>query len=423
MEILQAFKFELRPNGSQKRSMAKAAGCKRVVYNKALALCVEKHADGEKRPGYGDLCRQLTQWRADSATAWLAESPVHTQQQALKDLDKAYKNFFEGRAKFPQFKRKGEGDSFRYPDPKQFKLDQGNGRVFLPKLGWMRYRMSRKVLGELRNITISQSCGKWFMSVQTRREVEAPAPCATAFCGIDMGIASFATLDSGQPIAGPNAFKKHEKNLAKYQRRMARKVKGSSNWKKAKKKVQRIQATIANVRKDFLHRQTRNLAKSHAGIAIEDLKVKNMSASAKGTLEEPGTNVASKSGLNKSILDQGWGMFRTMLEYKMERRGHILVAVPAMNTSRKCPKPGCGCVSKDNRKTQAKFKCVACGYEGHADHVAAINVREAGHASLACQARGESMPPATGTRRGERGSSSRAAVGIPALSAQAAAFC
>jgi putative transposase len=215
-----------------------------------------------------------------------------------------------------------------------------------------------------------------------------------------MGVASFATLDGGEQIKGPSSFKKHEKRLARYQRRMSRKVKGSANWKKAKKRVQKIHARIANTRKDFLHKESTKLANAYAGIAIEDLNVKNMSASAKGTLEAPGRSVAAKSGLNKSILDQGWGLFRTLLGYKMERRGHLLVAVPPMNTSRTCPK--CGHVSKDNRKTQARFKCVDCGFEGHADHVAAINIREAGHALLACQARGASKPPATGTQRSGR---------------------
>jgi putative transposase len=400
MEILQAFKFELRPVGAQRRALSRFAGCKRFVYNKALALRKAAFDADKSSIGYCELAKLLTAWRADPQTAWLAGAPVHPLQQALKDLDAAYKNFFEGRAKFPQFKRKGDGESFRYPDPKQFKLDQANRRVFLPKLGWMRYRMSRKVLGELRNITISQSGGKWFMSVQTRRQEPTPLPMASAFCGIDMGVASFATLDGGEQIKGPSSFKKHEKRLARYQRRMSRKVKGSANWKKAKKRVQKIHARIANTRKDFLHKESTKLANAYAGIAIEDLNVKNMSASAKGTLEAPGRSVAAKSGLNKSILDQGWGMFRTLLEYKMERRGHLLVAVPPMNTSRTCPK--CGHVSKDNRKTQARFKCVDCGFEGHADHVAAINIREAGHALLACQARGASKPPATGTQRSGR---------------------
>lgn len=412
---MQAFKFELMPNGEQEKSLAKFAGCKRFACNRGLALRKEALEAGEPAIHYCELAKMLTEWRADAGTAWLSEAPVHALQQGLRDQDKAFKNFFEGRAKFPKFKSKGEGEPFRYPDPKQFKLDEANGRVFMPKLGWMKYRKSREVAGELRNITVTQSGGVWHMSIQTRQEAEKPLPMAAAFCGIDMGIASFATLDDGTKIVGPNSFRKHEKRLAKYQRRMSRKVKGSSNWKKAKKRVQRIQAGIANARKDFLHKETTKLADSYAGIAIEDLKVKNMSASAKGTLASPGKSVAAKSGLNKSILDQGWGMFRTMLEYKMERRGHILVAVPPMNTSRACPMPMCKHVSGGNRKTQAKFKCVACGHEGDADQIAAQNIKRAGHAQLACQASGASSPPATGAPRSEAKADALPAVGIPVL--------
>ncbi len=415
MEKLQAFKFELRPDGRKKRLMNRFAGCKRLVYNKALAERIRAREAGEKMPSYADLCRRLTAWRNAPATAFLAEAPVHPQQQALKDLDRAYKNFFEGRGAFPKFKSKGEGESFRYPDPKQFKLDQANGRVFLPKLGWMRYRKSREVEGELRNITVSLDAGKWFASIQTRQEIEPAMPMAKAFCGIDMGVACFATLDGGARVEGPNSFKKHEQRLAQYQRRMARKIKGSANWWKAKRRVRKVQSRIANARKDFLHKESAKLADSHAGIAIEDLRVKNMSASAKGTIESPGKNVKQKSALNKRILDQGWGMFRTMLEYKMAARGHVLVVVPAANTSRKCP--CCGHVAAGNRPSRSVFCCVACGHSGHADHVAAINIREAGHALLACPARGASMPPATGTRRsgGAKAKAASPSVGIPVL--------
>ena len=133
------------------------------------------------------------------------------------------------------------------------------GRVFLPKLGWMRYRQSRLVEGELRNITISESGGCGHMSIQTRREVPDPTPMVSAFCGIDMGIASLATLDSGEQIKGPSAFKKHETRRAKYRRRMSRKVKGSSNWKKARRRVQKVHAHIGTARKDFLHKQSTKL--------------------------------------------------------------------------------------------------------------------------------------------------------------------
>src|SRR5690606_34505609 len=135
--------------------------------------------------------------------------------------------------------------SFRYPDAKQFKLDAGNGRIFLPKLGWMRLRLSRDVLGTPRNATVSQSGGKWFVSIQTEREVEQPEPQATSAIGIDMGVARFATFSDGSFLAPLASFKKHEIRLRRYQRAMSRKTKFSSNWTKAKARVQHLHTRIA----------------------------------------------------------------------------------------------------------------------------------------------------------------------------------
>jgi putative transposase len=141
-------------------------------------------------------------------------------------------------------------------------------------------------------------------------------------------------------------------------------------------------ARIANVRTDFLHKASNTISKNHAMIAVEDLQVRNMSRSAKGCAEAPGRNVRAKSGLNKAILDQGWGEFRRQLEYKSAWRGGYFVAVPPRNTSRMCPH--CGHISAENRKTQALFACIKCGHTANADHVGAINILAAGHAVLAC---------------------------------------
>jgi putative transposase len=172
--------------------------------------------------------------------------------------------------------------------------------------------------------------------------------------------------------------------LRKAQQKMCRRTKFSKNWKKARAAVQRIHARIANVRNDFLHKLSTTISKNHAIVCIEDLQVGNMSRSAAGTIETPGTNVRAKSGLNKSILDQGWSEFHRQLDYKLAWSGGWLVAVVPQNTSRTCP--ACGHVSADNRKTQAKFNCVQCGFEENADLVGAINVLRAGLARLACQA-------------------------------------
>ncbi len=145
-------------------------------------------------------------------------------QQTLKDLDRAYNNFFAKRPDFPRFKKKGRSDSFPYPDPKQIKLDQANSRLFLDKLGWLRYRNSREVLGTAKNVTVSQSGGKWFVSIQTEREVEQPIPLGDAV-GIDKAIARFATLSDGSFYAPLNSFKRLETTFRKAQQAVSRKVK------------------------------------------------------------------------------------------------------------------------------------------------------------------------------------------------------
>ncbi|WP_229518951.1 RNA-guided endonuclease InsQ/TnpB family protein [Massilia rhizosphaerae] len=416
MRRLQAFKYELMSTGAQQRDMCRFAGACRFVFNQALALQKERHEHGEKKLGYAGLCRLLTSWRHSSETPWLADAPTHPLQQALKDLERAYTNFFAGRASFPCFKKKGRADSFRYPDPKQVKLDRVNGRIFLPKLGWLRFRDSRQVLGTVKNVTVSASGGKWFVSIQAEREVEQPIPHGGAV-GIDLGIARFATLSDGSFIAPLASFRRHEDWLRKAQQALGRKTKFSNNWKKAKARVQRIHTRIGNARRDFLHKATTTISQKHAMVCIEDLQVRNMSRSAKGTAEAPGKNVRAKSGLNKAILDQGWYEFRRQLDYKLAWNGGHLIAVPPRNTSRACP--CCGRVSADNRRTQARFKCVNCGFEENADVVGAINVLRAGHARLACEVNGAVMPSATGTHRSDsfRLDAGLSAAGIPCLQA------
>ena len=392
MQRLQAYKYELQPNGEQQRLMRRFAGSCRFVFNKALAMQKALYEQGEKKLGYAGLCKALTAWRNSEDTVWLAEAPVHPLQQTLKDLERAYTNFFSKRADFPRFKKKGQSDSFRYPDAKQFKIDAGNSRVFLPKLGWLRYRNSRDMLGTAKNITVSSTGGKWFVSIQTEREMAEPEHPSVSIVGIDVGITRFATLSDGSFIEPLNTFRKHERRLARYQRAMSRKTKFSNNWEKAKAKVQKLHTRIANVRRDYLHKTTTTISQNHAIVCIEDLQVRNMSKSAAGNSESPGRNVKAKSGLNKSILDQGWFEFRRQLEYKQAWRGGDVLAVPPKNTSRTCP--CCGHVSAENRQTQAKFACVECGFEENADLVGAINILAAGHAVLACGGMAQSGRPA-----------------------------
>jgi putative transposase len=379
---LQAFKFELRPNGMQRQRMRCFAGSCRFVYNKGLALQKARFDAGENKLGYVELSKRLTDWRNDPEIPWLKQAPTHPLQQALRDLERAYANFFAQRTNFPRFKKKGQHNSFRYPDPKQIKLDQGNSRLFLPKLGWLRYRNSRKVLGTVKNLTVTGSCEKWFVSIQTEREVEKALPQGGAV-GIDLGVARFATLSDGTFYAPLNSFRRHSTALRKGQQAICRKQKFSNNWKKAKGRIQRIHARIGNARRDYLHKTSTAISQNHAMVCIEDLQVRNMSKSAAGSIETPGKHVRAKAGLNKSILDQGWFEFRRQLEYKLSWNGGSLILVPPQNTSRRCPQ--CDHVSAENRRTQQRFRCMACGFEENADRVGAINILRAGHARCACE--------------------------------------
>lgn len=223
----------------------------------------------------------------------------------------------------------------------------------------------------------------WYVTIQTKRDVAEPVHGSESAVGIDLGVARFAALSDGTFIEGANAFKKYEKRLAFYQRRMARKAKFSANSRKAKMKITRLQRKIAYVRNDLLHKASTTIGKNHAIIVMEDLRIVNMTASAKGTVEEPGTNVRAKTGLNRRILDQGWGEFRRQLGYKLEWNGGTLLLVDPRNTSRTCAH--CGHVGRENRQTQAAFRCVACGHVSNADTNAAINIlRRAGQARIAC---------------------------------------
>lgn len=360
--------------------MRRFAGACRFVFNRALARQNENHEAGNKYIPYGKMASWLVEWKNATETQWLKDAQSQPLQQSLKDLERAYKNFFRKRAAFPRFKKRGQNDAFRYPQG--VKLDQENSRIFLPKLGWMRYRNSRQVTGVVKNVTVSQSCGKWYISIQTESEVSTPVHPSASMVGLDAGVAKLATLSDGTVFEPVNSFQKNQKTLARLQRQLSRKVKFSNNWQKQKRKIQRLHSRIANIRRDYLHKVTTTVSKNHAMIVIEDLKVSNMSKSAAGTVSQPGRNVRAKSGLNRSILDQGWYEMRRQLEYKQLWSGGQVLAVPPAYTSQRCA--CCGHTAKENRLSQSQFRCQVCGYTANADVNGARNILAAGHAVLAC---------------------------------------
>ena len=389
MKILQAFKFQLKPRATAAARMRRFAGCCRFLWNKALALERETYASNGKRLGYNILSGLLRDWKKQEEMAFLAAAHSQILQQTLMDLDRAYKNFHEKRAALPRFKKKGVHDAFRYPQG--FKLDTGNNRIFLPKIGWVRYRNSRAIAGTPKQITVSSQAGKWYVSIQTERDIADPVHPGQDALGIDMGIAKFAALSDGTYIESIHSFRQHEEKLRRLQRKLSRMQKFSQNWYKQKLKVQRQHGKIASVRRDFLHKNTTILSKNHAMVVMEDLQVKNMSRSASGSVEHPGHHVWAKRGLNKSILDQGWYEFRRQLQYKLTWLGGSLLLVPPQYTSQTCSR--CGHVDKDNRPSQAVFHCTACGFDANADFNAALNIKAAGQAVSACGA-GRAQAPA-----------------------------
>ena len=360
--------------------MRRFAGACRFVFNRALALQNENHEAGNKYVSYTKMASWLIEWKSHPDTQWLKDTPSQPLQQSLKDLERGYKNFFQKRAAFPRFKKRGQNDAFRYPQG--VKLDQTNNCIALPKLGWIRYRNSREVIGEVKNVTVIQSCGKWYVSIQTEYEVPEQVHKAASMVGLDAGVTKLATLSDGTVYQPVNSFKASQRKLAMLQRQLSRKVKFSASWQKQKKKIQRLHSHIANIRRDYLHKVTSEISKNHAMIVIEDLKVSNMSKSAKGTAERPGRNIRAKSGLNRSILDQGWYEMRRQLEYKQLWRGGQVLAIPPAYTSQRCA--CCGHTAKENRQTQSKFVCQVCGYTENADINGARNILAAGHAVLAC---------------------------------------
>ena len=382
MIIRKAYKFRLKTNQTINRQLAQFAGSSRLVWNKALAFQKERLNAEQSCLSYAGLTKELTQWKRESDLFFLKQ--VHSQalQQSCFNLSQALKEAFDktNPKQFPKFKKKGQKDSFRYPQG--FKIDNGNGRIFLPKIGWVRYYKSQDVVGEAKNITVSKRGQYWFVSIQVEIDRAIQAHTSSSIVGGDLGIARFLTLSNNNYYEPINIFKNLKKKLAKLQKQLAKKEKFSNRWKNLKAKINKLHIHIANTRNDYLHKISSELSKNHAIVILEDLRINNMSRSAKGTVENPGTNVKQKSGLNRAILDQGWGEFVRQLEYKSIWNGGQLIQVNPKNTSRTCPR--CGYISCRNRKTQATFCCqkTDCNYTANADYVGSLNVKEAGLALL-----------------------------------------
>lgn len=375
----------MEPKRHQLPELIKALGANRFVWNKLLAMNLNRLAHQLPLIWYQEMAWFITLWKQSEEFGFLRKAPSQSLQQTAKALDRAFRDAFDKtqpNKRIPVFKRLGKNEAgVKYPQGTS--LDSKNKVIQFPKLGFVKYRHSRDIKGQIKTITISRSGQKMNVSIQALQEVEPPIHSSQSAVGIDLGIVRFATLSNGEVIEPINSYRTQQEKLAKEQRKLKNKTKFSSNWKKQQLKIAKTHQKIAQARADFLHKTSTHISKNHAIVVLEDLKVANMSKSAKGSLEAPGKQVSAKSGLNKSILDQGWSQFRRQLEYKQGWNGGMVVVVSPQYTSQTCP--NCHHVERANRKTQAHFCCMYCSYEDHADLVGAINILRAGHAQLACE--------------------------------------
>lgn len=375
--------MHLKTNEVIEHKLVRFCGSSRFLWNKCLAMNLERLEHKQGILWYNELAYWLTVWKRSEEYGFLKECPSQVLQQKLKDLERAFRDCFDKSQSLkqtPVFKKRGLNDGIRFPQG--FKID--NRRIFLPKIGWIGFYKSCEITGKIKNITITSRGGKWFASIQVEQMIEIGKHASDSEIGIDAGVNCFAAFSDGTMIDGVHSFRKHEDALAREQRKLARKKRGSNNWKKQKRKISKLHHTIANVRQDFLHKLSTEISKNHAKLYVEGLKIKDMSASARGTVEEPGRNIKAKSGLNKSILDQGWFEFRRQLDYKLFRMGGMLAEVNPRHTSQQCS--CCGHTAKENRVSQDIFRCQVCGHEENADVNAAKNILTVGQTGMACEA-------------------------------------
>jgi IS605 OrfB family transposase len=388
MIIRKAFKFRLKTTKKLEEKLHLFAGHCRFIWNKSWHLNMNRLKNKLPLIWYQELDFWSKLWKSSDEFKFLKECPSQLLQQKLMDLTKAFKDGFDKRQtkRLPRAKKRGVSDNFRFPQG--FKLC--DKRIFLPKLGWISFFKSRSLSGLPKNVTVSRRAGNWYVSIQTEQIVEEPVHASKTMVGVDLGIIRLATLSTGQVIHPVNSFRRLEDKLGFLQNQLSRKKKYSQNWKKQRHKISKLHRHISAIRLDALHKASNQISKNHAIIVLENLKVSNMSRSAKGTVADPGRNVQAKSGLNKSILDQGWFEFRRQLSYKQSWRGGQVLLVSPKNTSITCPV--CRYISKKNRVTQSEFLCTECRYTENADLVGALNVLRAGHAQLACGAGISNIP-------------------------------
>ncbi|WP_329255322.1 transposase [Actinoallomurus sp. NBC_01490] len=386
----RSFKFLLRPTGKQAAALRQCLEDHRELYNAALEHRRTAYRRAGVRVRYGDQSAELKHIRAgdlDGQGRWSFSS----QQATLRRLDKAFRAFFDrvkaGRTPgFPRFRGRGWFDTVEWPkDGDGCRWDsQPHHRtatyVRLQGVGHVRVHRHRRVLGTVKTISVKREGARWFVVLSCDDVPTETLPAVGAAAGIDLGVASLVTTSDGEHLTNPRHLAVTAGRLAAAQRDLARKKRGSKRRRNAVARVAAPHAKVRRQRLDSAHKAALRLVRDHDMIAHEALKITNMTKRAAPKPDGDGGHLpngaAAKSGLNRSILDAGWGVFLTILSHKAESAGRELIAVNPANTSRTCAE--CGRCAKDNRTAQAVFRCTACGHNTHADVNAAINILRAG---------------------------------------------
>lgn len=375
-------RYRLRPTPAQELVLLEQCAHARFVWNLGLQQRLMYRPGRGPTPGYLEQCRQLTEARR--AEPWLAAGSQMVQQQALRDLDQAWRNFFAGTHRKPTWRKARSHCGFRAVALKPAhirRLNRKTGELLVPKVGWMRFRWSRAVpmAKSYRMKSYRITCdraGRWHVAFAAM-----PPPIAGLgtgdVVGIDRGITVSAALSTGELLTVPGLGARRRRRLVGLQRGMARSKRGSNRRNLIQAEFSRLKAREADMRKDWTEKTSTDIARRFDVICIEDLKIRGMTRSAKGTVLNPGRNVAQKAGLNRGILANGWGQLARRLEDKAP--GRVEKIHPAF-TSQRCS--SCGHVAAESRKSQALFACVACAWTGNADVNAAKNIA-AGHAVTA----------------------------------------
>lgn len=366
----KAFRYRFYPTAEQENLLRRTLGCTRLVYNKALAARTEAWYEKQERIGYKESSAMLTGWKKEDELSFLSEVSCVPLQQGLRHLQTAFTNFWTGRAKYPNFKKKRNGGSAEFTKS-AFKWR--DGQLFLAKCKEpLAIRWSRQLPegAEPSTVTVKLSpAGRWTVSLLMDVDIEPLSPVGKQV-GIDLGISSLLTLSTGEKIANPKGFKARYRKLRKAQKALSRKQKGSSNRHKARLRVARVHAEIADARKDMLHKLTTRLIRENQTIVVEDLAVKNMVKNHK---------------LAQAISDASWGELVRQLEYKAEWYGRKLVKIDRwFPSSKRCN--SCGHTVDKLPLNIRNWVCPSCGSQHDRDINAAINILAAGLAVSVCGA-------------------------------------